>query len=208
MLNSTRSLVGTLTSVTANLAGLRVEAWDADGICPDLIDVALTDARGHFMMQLDADYISNLLPRKEPAIVFRIFDNGKLVPQTQRVVWQVAQQSTQLLIPLTVAVGATTIATLAPAQSAVRGRVSNGDGSPGANRIVRAFDRNITPTGFADTQLGQTNTAADGQYEIRYFMPSGGKLKPDLIVRVDAPVTLAPLPSPTAGSRRTRRRRG
>lgn len=54
MLNSTRSLVGTLTSLTANLADLRVEAWDADGICPDLIDVALTDSRGHFTMQLDA----------------------------------------------------------------------------------------------------------------------------------------------------------
>ena len=46
-------------------------------------------------------------------------------------------------------------------------------------------------------QLGQTNTAADGQYEIRYMMPAGGKLKPDLIVRVDAaPVTVAPLPPP------------
>lgn len=81
MLNSTRSLIGTVTSLTANLAGLRVEAWDANGICPDLIDVALTDSRGRFAMQLDTDYIADLLPQKEPAIAFRIFDNGNPVSQ-------------------------------------------------------------------------------------------------------------------------------
>jgi hypothetical protein len=96
MTNSTRSLIGTLTSPTAKVDGFRVEAWDADGICADLIDVALTDARGHFMMQLDADYISNLLPRKEPAIVFRIFDNGKLVSQAYQFVWQIAQELVEL----------------------------------------------------------------------------------------------------------------
>jgi len=82
--------------LTANLAGLRVEAPDADGICPDLIDVALTDARGHFMMQLDADYISNLLPQKEPAIVFRNFDNGKPVSQAHKIGLQVAQELAEL----------------------------------------------------------------------------------------------------------------
>jgi hypothetical protein len=96
MLNSTRSLVGTLTSLTANLVGLRVEAWEADGICADLLDVALTDARGHFMMRLDADYISDLLPRKEPAIVFRIFDNGKPVSQAHKIVWQGAPELAEL----------------------------------------------------------------------------------------------------------------
>jgi hypothetical protein len=195
MLNSTRSLVGTLISSTAHLSGLRVEAWDAQGNCPDLIDVALTDARGHFTMQLEADYISELLPQRQPAISFRIFDNGKLIPQTQPVIWQVTQQSTQLTIPIGAAASVAAVAAVTPAPSVVRGHISNGDGSAASNRMVRAFDRNIASSGFNDVQLGQTSTAADGQYEIHYFMPTGGKLKPDLIVRVDA---LAAVTTPLA----------
>jgi hypothetical protein len=96
MLNSTRSLIDTLTSLTPNLGALRVEASGANGICPDLIDVAVTDSRGRFMMRLDADYMSKLLARMELAIVSRIFDNGKLAPQAQRLVWQVVQDLAEL----------------------------------------------------------------------------------------------------------------
>jgi hypothetical protein len=87
MSDLSRSLLGTVTSPNATLGVFRVEAWDAAGICPDLIDVALTDSRGHFTMQLDADYVSELLPQKEPAISFRIFDNGKSVSQEHKIVW-------------------------------------------------------------------------------------------------------------------------
>ncbi len=59
-----KSLVGTLTPSAVAVGGLRFE--DADGIYADFIDVALTDTRSHLMMRLDADYISDLLRRKEP----------------------------------------------------------------------------------------------------------------------------------------------
>jgi len=176
-------------------ANLRIEAWDASGICPDLIDVASTDARGSFAMKLDADYLEALLPQQTPTLAFRIFNNGKPVTPAKPVVWEVTTQATRLQIPLA-ATDDPSLAKLAPAPSVVRGTVTNGDGSPAANRVVHAFDRNLAATGFADTPLGQATTAADGQYELRYATPVGGKLKPDLIVRVDgaAPVGAVPLP--------------
>jgi hypothetical protein len=51
---------------------------------------------------------------------------------------------------------------------------------------VRIFDRDLGAAGFADRELGHATTADDGHYEIRYTMPAGAKLKPDLIVRVAA----------------------
>ncbi len=47
MLNVTRSLVGILTSLTVNVAGFRVEACDAGGICADLIYVAITNGKAN-----------------------------------------------------------------------------------------------------------------------------------------------------------------
>lgn len=95
-----RSLVGAVTSSTVKLNGLRVEAWHATGICSDLIDVAVTDARGHFEMTLDGGYLAEVLPQKVPKVAFRTFDNGKPVAQAQQVVWRVAMQTTRLQIPL------------------------------------------------------------------------------------------------------------
>ncbi len=195
------SLVGTLIPIPASGANLRIEAWDAAGLCPDLIDVAASDARGRFEMILDPDYLAALLPEKVPQIAFRIFNSGKAVAQAKQIVWAVNTQTAQLQIPLAAAANPTTA--LVPAQAVVRGTVFNADGSSAPNRTVQAFDSNLAATGFAQVQLGQATTAADGSYEIHYVMPPNGKLKPDLIVRVEAiapPSTNVPARPPAASS--------
>ena len=145
-MSTSHQLSANVVGTSHAVASLRVEAWDASGIRPELIDVALTDTRGHFTMQLDADYLAGLLPQGVPEIAFRIFDNGKPVTQQQPIVWRVVAQSTRLQIPLA-ATDDPKIAMDVPAQSVVRGMVLNGDGSPAANRIVRVFDRNLPRAG-------------------------------------------------------------
>src|SRR6188474_2840933 len=156
-------LSGAVTSTRA-IAHLRVEAWDAAGICTDLIDVALTDARGQFELRLDADYLSALLPQRAPELVFHVFEGAKPLSQKPAVSWRVVAQATRLQVPIA-AVDDPASARQLPAQAVVRGTVRNGDGSPAAGRLVHAIDRNLAGAGFAGTALGQATTGADGQYE-------------------------------------------
>jgi hypothetical protein len=204
MRTTTNTLSATLLTSTVP-TGLRIEAWDAAGICPDLIDVAAPDARGRFTMKLDAEYVEQLLPRKAPALAFRIFENGKPLSLTQPITWTVSQQLTRLQLPLANKADPT-VAAQTPGQATIRGTVSHGDGSPGANVTVRAFDRNLAAKGFSERQLAQATTATDGSYTMSYSMPAGGKLKPDLIVRAigaatsTTPTAAAPPPAVLAES--------
>jgi hypothetical protein len=133
-----KSLVATLTSSAVGVGGLRIEAWDAAGICTDLIDVALSDVRGHFEMQLDSDYLSELLPQKVPQISFRIFDNGKPVSQWHQIVWQLAHELAELQSSLATT-GDPNIVRAIPAGAVVRGSSSKGCGMPAPARGCRSL---------------------------------------------------------------------
>lgn len=192
MAPTAHALSASLISSARSVAGLRVEAWDADGLCPDLIDVAIADARGQFEMRLDSDYLASLIPRRKPSLIFLVFDGEHPVALAQRVVWQVTSQVTRLQIPLSAATPSGPQP--APAPLVVRGTIRRPDGTPVVAGIeAHAFDRTLSRTGFADTEIGTARTDADGQYEIRYTMPAGGKVKPDLIVRAQ----IGPAAQPT-----------
>jgi hypothetical protein len=135
-----------------------------------------------------------MLPRKRPALVFRVFDGAKQLVLGGRPVWQLTTQATRLTIPL----GGDAPGAVAPAQLTVRGTVREADGDPAAAQLVRAFDRNLGKAGFSDVELGRARTDEDGQYEIRYTMAPGTGLKPDLIVRAERPA-VAPAPAPRPG---------
>src|SRR5215467_7613482 len=133
------SLKGTLSPVPSTQL-MRVEVFDAAGICGDLIDVSQADAAGQFDMQLSSDYLGTLLTDGTPSLVFRIFESGQLVPQEKNITWTVAQRVTELHIPLGSAAPTAVIPTtpVATSQSLVRGTVDHGDGTPAAGVIVRA----------------------------------------------------------------------
>src|SRR6185369_9130797 len=77
---------------------LRVEAWDSDARLPDLVDVAMTDARGSFEMRLDEAYVLALLPGT-PTLTFRFFDGSETLRSTQPTVWTLRSHVTELRIP-------------------------------------------------------------------------------------------------------------
>ncbi|MBA4185610.1 MAG: peptidoglycan-binding protein [Acidobacteria bacterium] len=71
----------------------------------------------------------------------------------------------------------------AQAPRVVRGTVTNGDGRPVADVIVRAFDKDLR----SEELLGQVTTRKDGRYEIKYTAQQfarAEKNSADLIVRV------------------------
>jgi len=196
---STYTLSATLISSSRPVGGLRVEAWDAEGASPDLIDIDVTDARGQFDMRLDGEYVANMLPRKRPALVFRVFDGARQLALGPRVVWQLTTQATRLQIPLAGGEAAAQ-PPAAPAPLVVRGTVREADGDPAAGLVVRAFDRNLGRGGITDAELGNARTDEDGRYQIRYTMAPGSGVKPDLIVRVQAPPPAQPAAPPLAES--------
>src|SRR5688500_8515059 len=78
-------------TIVRGAAGLRVEAHDASGDCPDLIDVARTDARGGFTMAVDRRAVERLLRGRKPTLEFRIFDGDKLLSQAKPATWVLAR---------------------------------------------------------------------------------------------------------------------
>src|ERR1043165_412318 len=181
---STFNLVSTVRGVPT-VGGLRVEAWDAAGLCTELVDVARTDAHGRFSMAVTSDYVAALLTGRPASLVFRVFDaSNKQLDDASHAVWSLTENTSRLSMNLGPGGRGAQ-----PSSATVRGTIAHSNGLPAANVTVRAFDRNLGASGFIDTELGHAVTATDGHYEIHYAMPAGGKLKPDLIVRVDAAAT-------------------
>ncbi len=193
---TTYVLSATLARHSGTLSGLRVEAWDAAELCPDLIDVAASDAKGGFTMRIDAATLKELLPRRKPAVVFRVFDqDGKNVPLAKEVTWEISTRSTKLQIPLGSGSGGSA---LAPAPLTVRGTVRDADGKAVPDAVVHAVDRHLSGTGLADTPLGHAPANARGEYTIHYRTRSHTRVKPDLVVWTSVPEAPAPDPEDTA----------
>src|SRR2546423_15033352 len=55
------------------VARLRVEAWDKDLVCKDLIGSAVTDAGGTFQIEFGKCYLQKLLLDRRPELFFKIF---------------------------------------------------------------------------------------------------------------------------------------
>lgn len=62
------------TDTQKGLAGLRVEAWDASGVVPDMLGYAETDARGRFQMVQDLANVQALFEDRQALAYFRVLD--------------------------------------------------------------------------------------------------------------------------------------
>jgi hypothetical protein len=78
-------LVEKLTGLT--LAGLRVEAWDKDLICDDVVGSVVTNQRGEFQIEFTESKFRDLFLDRRPDIFFKVYRADELIASTEDSVW-------------------------------------------------------------------------------------------------------------------------
>ncbi len=180
------TLSGTVLSVetAAPAAGLRVEAWDKSHRWLDVVDCAISDARGRFHLSLSEEYRDRLFPSGPAELYFKVFDGEYIVASTEATtVWRVEASDTEILLRTV----RTADVSARPSPFVVRGRVADATTGSLPGRRVKAFDRNLGSVAWDDNLLGETTTDANGWYKIQYSFDQStgpGKAKPDLLIKV------------------------
>jgi FtsP/CotA-like multicopper oxidase with cupredoxin domain len=83
----------------APLAGLRVEAWDADFLADDLLGSAITGANGEFVIEFDESRYREWIGDHDPDIYFRVYRCGDLIVSTRgAVLWNVKDPTVEVEI--------------------------------------------------------------------------------------------------------------
>ena len=81
------------------ISGLRVEAWDKDMICNDLLGSDLTDEQGNFQIEFDESYFRELFLDQQPDLFFRVFNNSQVIKSTEdSVIWNLQSGETKMVI--------------------------------------------------------------------------------------------------------------
>ncbi|MDC3958225.1 hypothetical protein KEG38_30480 [Polyangium jinanense] len=167
---------------------VRVELWDREGICRDLVAVAKTDEVGDFAITVTDTYLDSLFFARRPALKFHLFTaTPQLEPPT--VTWQQLEPLTVTWQPsaaaqrirIAVDLGATREGQ--PSELVVRGRLTDSDGSPLVGKPVAAYDvvYNTTPPTpeppepplLNELPLGNDTTDSSGQFCISYTPANG-----------------------------------
>ncbi|MCU0517421.1 MAG: hypothetical protein MUC60_11280 [Oscillatoria sp. Prado101] len=85
------------------VAGLRVEAWDKDLFCNDLLGAAITDESGHFQIDFDESYFQELFFDRQPDIFFKIFQDGHpIITAEDSVIWNADIGETEIVIQVNI----------------------------------------------------------------------------------------------------------
>ncbi len=84
---------------TSGVPELRVEAWDKDLICSDLIGSKATDSKGRFEMSFTSEYFAELFADRNPDLFFRVYSGTELLVSTEdSVLWNVRSGDTSVVI--------------------------------------------------------------------------------------------------------------
>lgn len=63
---------GVIDSMTQQeMAGLRVEMWDKDKICNDLVGSSVTDEQGAFQLEFNSSYFEEPFLDRQPDLFFK-----------------------------------------------------------------------------------------------------------------------------------------
>ncbi|UQA60397.1 neuraminidase-like domain-containing protein [Polyangium aurulentum] len=169
--------------------GVRVEAWDQEGLVRDLVAYSRTDELGDFTISLEGSYLEKIFLDRSPILIFRLFNGDDEEISPTAITWQPSQQPKRIRIGVdmvTVTGGRT------PASSVVQGRLTKADGStlPSYNDYkIQVYDKDLSQginDGYVYTFLGESAIDALGRYRVLYTSAAlgrSGKLHPDLVVR-------------------------
>lgn len=169
----------------SSVAGLRVETWDKDLICNDLLGSAVTDVQGAFQIEFNKTYFQELFPERKPDLFFKVFQSGSCIRSTEdTVLWNVEAGETEIVIDVA----------LPQEQSneppneqplEVKGTVQLEGGFPAGEVMVSAFDRDLRN----EEELGKSQTNKEGFYQIRYSADqflNDERTRADLVVKAFA----------------------
>jgi hypothetical protein len=126
-----------MSSASVALGNHRVELWDAEQVCPDLIACAYTDSSGRFTASLEPAYLATHFLDRDPVLSFKIF-NGSAQLVTPHQVWRASATPATLRFVMADAL----VGREEPRQFVVRGQVTDGRG-PLAGLRVEAFNKNL-----------------------------------------------------------------
>lgn len=165
-------------------AGLRVEAWDKDMICDDVIGHALTDELGAFQIELDELYLKELFLERRPELLFKVFrDETLLSAPGESVSWNPDIAETEIIIEVVTSTPKEHESGDHRRSFVVKGQIRQADSSPFVGAVVRAFDKDLRSEQF----LGEAVTDREGRYQITYtpnLFRRAEKKSADVIVRV------------------------
>ena len=87
------------------LAALRIEAWDKDLLCNDLVGSAVTNEQGVFQIEFAESYFQDLFLDRKPDLFFKVFRAEQLIKSTEdSVLWNINFGETQMVIEVDSAV--------------------------------------------------------------------------------------------------------
>lgn len=88
-------------ATSLGLADLRVEAWDKDLLCDDLVGSAVTNEQGAFQIAFDESYFQELFGDRRPDLFFKVFRADKLIKTTEdSILWNVSSENIQIVIEI------------------------------------------------------------------------------------------------------------
>ncbi len=86
---------------------LRVEAWDKDLICDDLLGSAVTNEDGTFKIRFNEKYFQELFVDRRPDVFFKVFNGDELIKSTEKnVLWNMRGGDRNVVIKVGFAAGA------------------------------------------------------------------------------------------------------
>lgn len=150
------------------LPNLRVEAWDKDLICKELVGSDRTDSEGRFSIRIERSHFEKLFADRRPDLFFRVFDGDREIDSTQdSVLWNVDVGKTELEIEVDIRrPGNGNGDSELPTSLVLKGRlVAAGTSEALAGYRVRGFE---VESGKKAADLGFDVTSRDGFFSLRY----------------------------------------
>lgn len=144
------------------IEGLRVEAWDKDLICDDLIGNAVTNDKGLFQIEFDSAYFQELFTDRQPDLFFKVFYKGTVIKNTEdSVLWNVHSGDIPVTIEVSIPAAVEQQRTLL-----ITGILLNANnGYPLAGLLVKAY--RIEPV------LLNNHNSSDVKHQKKYLLAEG-----------------------------------
>jgi hypothetical protein len=170
------AVLGTVVNAAdlSGIGGLRVEAWDKDLICDDLVGSAVTNEDGTFQIRFNESYFQELFADRRPDLFFKVFYSDALIKSTEEnVLWNIGSCDRIVVIEVDFA-AESNLGDAAVRRLAISGMLLNKDnGYPLAGLTVRAFSVGTLEEGGTvepelDSPLVESVSETSGRFSLRF----------------------------------------